>query len=223
VLQAITAALFRRERGRGGQHLRRSMLDVGLWFFWPDGFMDRALLDDDVTHGPHFGNLAEVRATRDGFVSLVALGGRTWPNLCAAFNPGWLDDPRFADARDRELNAAALSDELGAVIRRLTTDECLGRMRANEVPGAAVTPPGEVPNDPRIVHNDSLVVHHNGPAGHLREVRAPVAFGGAERAVPAAAPPLGEHSREVLREIGFDDAEIDALCAAGILGPDPRS
>jgi crotonobetainyl-CoA:carnitine CoA-transferase CaiB-like acyl-CoA transferase len=223
VSQAITAALYQRERGHGGQHIELSMLDAGLWFLWPDGFMDRAMVGDDVTHGPRFGDLVDVRATRDGFVSLVAMGGRTWPGLCAAFNPHWLDDPRFAHDRDRELNAAVLSDELGAVIGRLTTAECLGRMRANDVPGAAVTPLDEVSDDPQIVHNDSLIVRENGPAGHIREVRAPVAFGGAQRPVPDAAPHLGEHSREILLELGYTDEQVDGLGARGVLGPEHRA
>ena len=89
------------------------------------------------------------RATSDGHVALIAMGGRTWPNLVAAFNPDWERDPRFATARDRELNREALSDEFGAVISRLTTADCLERMRVNDIAGAAVIPLDEIANDPK--------------------------------------------------------------------------
>lgn len=199
--QAITAALYQRERGHGGQHLQVAMLDVGLWFFWPDGFMDRAMQGDDVTHAPHFSEMYDVRPTTDGHVALIAMGNRSWPSLCKAFNPAWLDDPRFETMGDRERNRQALSQEFGDAIARMTTAECLDAMRANDVPGAAVARLDDVPDDPQIVHNGSILVHENGPAGVLREVRPPVGFGGGERSVPGPAPHLGEHTAEVLAEL----------------------
>ncbi len=219
VSQAITAALFHRERGHGGQHVRLSMLDTALWFFWPDGLMDRALLGDGVTAAPHFADLAEIRTTSDGHVSLIAMGGRTWPNLVAAFNPDWADDPRFATPRDRELHRQALSDEFDAVISRLTTEECLGRMQAHDIAGAAVIPLDEIADDPQVIHNGSLVVHHNGPVGQIREVRPPTSFGDHARDIPGPAPTLGEHSVEVLSELGYDSGDIATLLERGVLGP----
>jgi len=217
--QAITAALFQRERGGGGQHLRLAMLDVALWFFWPDGHMDRTLLGDDISHAPHFSARYDVKATSDGHVALIAMGNRSWPSLCAAFCPDWLDDPRFASMEDRERNADALSLEFAYTIAKLSTAECLERMRANDVPGAAVTSLDAVPDDPQIMHNGSLVVHENGPAGRLREALPPVAFGGAERSVAGPAPHLGEHTDDVLASLGFSDGDIAAMRANGVLGP----
>ena len=76
VSQAITAALFARERGRGGQHVELSMLDIGLWCFWPDGMMDRSLHGDGVVEASHFADMYSIRPTRDGAVAFVASGNR---------------------------------------------------------------------------------------------------------------------------------------------------
>lgn len=219
VSQAIAAALFQRERTGRGQHVELSMLDTGLWFFWPDGMMDRALQGDDVVDAPHFGDLAEVLATSDGHVTAVAMGGRTWPNLVAAFNPAWSDDPRYATARDREAHQRELAAELAAIVGAMTTDECLARMHANDIPGARVLTPDEVPLEPQVVHNDSLIVHDNGPVGTIREARPPVRFGGAAREVPGPAPEAGEHTDEILSELGYDAEAIATLRDDGVLGP----
>ena len=78
VSQAITAALFARERGMGAQHVELSMLDIGLWFFWPDGMMDLALDGDDVRHASHFADMYSLRRTTDGAITFVASGNRSW-------------------------------------------------------------------------------------------------------------------------------------------------
>ncbi len=219
VSQAITAALFQRERGHGGQHLQIAMLDVGLWFFWPDGMMDRALQGDDITEAPHFSSVYEIRTTKDGHIAMVAAGNRTWPGLCASFNPAWADDPRFATMEAREANVQALSDEFSKAIAKLTTAECLERMRAHDVPGASVAALGEVPSHPQIMHNDSLVIHDAGAAGMIREPRPPVAWMDGERILPGSAPHLGEQTDEILVELGYDADRRSALTKAGVLGP----
>ncbi len=211
VSQAITAALFQRERGHGGQHLEIAMLDVGLWFFWPDGLMDRTMLGDDVNHAPHFSNMYDVKATTDGHVALIAMGNRSWPSLCAAFNPDWLSDPRFMTMEDREANSQALDTEFNAAIAKLTTAECVAAMREHDVPGAAVVPLSEVHEVPQVVHNQSLVEHDAGAAGMIREAKPPVAFMGAERTLPGSAPHLGEHTADVLAALGYDDATVAAI------------
>ena len=219
VAQAVTAALLARERGHGATRVDVTMLDAALWFFWPDGMMDRSLLGDGVHDAPHFGKIASIMATRDGHISIVTAGGRTWAALCAAFRPEWLEDPRFATPEAREANLGELRDEFVAFISGLGTEECLARMRANDVPGAAVADLDEVHRDPQIMHNDTIVEHDAGTVGRMREVRPAISFDGAERTIPDPAPDLGADTGAVLAELGYDEAAIDRLRSAGALGP----
>lgn len=219
VSQAITAALFARERGLGGQHVELAMLDVGLWFFWPDGMMDRSLLSDDVHHSPHFSLAYDVVATRDGFIAMIPNGNRSWPPLCQAFNPSWLTDARYATPEDREANQAELSADFAAVVGDLTTTEALERMRANDVPGAAVVDLDNVAGDEQIAHNETLAHLLDGPAGERLEALPPVKFGGGRAVAPTSAPSLGANTDEVLTELGYTADSIANMRESGVLGP----
>jgi len=219
VSQAITAALFARERGHGGQHVELSMLDIGLWFFGPAGMMDRSLEGDDVIASTHFADMYSIRPTRDGAVAFVASGNRTWPNLCRAFAPALLDDARFTTMRDRDVNSEALGLIFDEAVASLTTAEALQRMVDHDVPGARVVRRAEVADDPQVIHNGSLVRLDDGAIGARVEARPPAGFNGDERAIPAAAPALGADTVAVLASLGYDDDRIAQLVADGVLGP----
>lgn len=218
VAQAITAALLKRERGGEASHVRVNMLDVGLWFFWPDGMSANTFLDDVQDQG-HFADTYEVRATRDGHMALMANGNRTWPRLCAALNPAWAQDPRFATFEDRAANSAQLSEEVSIALAALTTQEALERLRANDLPGAAVTPLDRVHLDEQAAHLGSLVETDWEAGGRVRQV-LPVASFGDQPKPPVGEPPrYGQHTVEILRELGRSDTEIEAMATDGVLGP----
>jgi crotonobetainyl-CoA:carnitine CoA-transferase CaiB-like acyl-CoA transferase len=218
VAQAITAALLARERGAGGQHLQLNMLDVGLSWFWPDGMVNATFLDDEVTVVGHMADGYEVRPTLDGHVALLANGNRTWPRLCAALEPAWLDDPRFATMEDRLDRPEELGEAVNGVLAGLTTEEVLSRLRKNDLPGAAVTPLEEVHLDPQVIHNESLVEHDWPTVGRVREPKPAPRFGATPAAIGGRPPRYGEHTEEVLAAAGYADDEIAAFRAAGVLG-----
>lgn len=218
VAQAVTAALFQRQRGEGASHVRVNMLDVGLWFFWPDGMSANTFLDDVPDQG-HFADTYEVRATKDGHMALMANGNRTWPRLCAALNPAWASDPRFATYEDRAASSAALSEEVSVALAALTTEEALARLRANDLPGAAVTPLDQVHLDPQAAHNGSLVEVEWSAGGRVRQVLPVASFADQPKPAVGEPPAYGQHTVEVLTELGRSSDEIEAMAADGVLGP----
>ena len=123
-VQSVLAALLARDRGRGGQHIRLSMIDTAISFLWPDGMMQHTLLGDDgrVTPGPHMADGYAVRPTADSHIALLAISNRQFPGLCAALRrDDWATDPRFATMEAREANRAAL-DEVIETMRKTGLD-----------------------------------------------------------------------------------------------------
>ena len=100
--QAVSAALFARASGRGGQHVELSMLDTAVAFLWPDAAADHTLLGDEIAHQPTIGSRYETMKMADGFGTATVLSDAEFQGICRAF--GFEDiaaDPRFATVGDR--------------------------------------------------------------------------------------------------------------------------
>lgn len=219
VAQAITAALLARAGGSGGCHVRVNMLEVGLAFFWPDGMVNHTFLDDDVETTAHLADTYEVRSTTDGHLALMANGNRTWPRLCAALGPQWLDDPRFASFDDRAAHVHELAAEIDAALSTMSTDEAMERLRVNDVPAGALRPLDEIHTEAQVVHNGSLVETEWPGSGPVRQPVPAARFGDDPLPADGAPPRYGEHSEAVLAELGYAESTIAELRADGVLGP----
>lgn len=219
--QAITAALYARERDpeHRGQHVEVNMLDAGLNFFWPDGMMTHTYLDPSPTGADTNASNTEFQdayPTLDGAIALLPTIATFFPNLCRALRrTEWLTDPRFADFPTRRNHFGELADGVRAALAGLTNAEAMARFEAEDVPAAPVVGRGDVHRQPQVVHNRSLVETSMNPVGNVR-VPAPAArFSRTPSSTAVDAPRPGEHTLEVLRELGTDDARIQQLLDAG--------
>ncbi len=217
VAQAISSALFYRERTGEGQHLQVDMLAAGLQFHWPDGMCDHTLLGDDFVAVTHMAAAYDVRPTKDGYVTLNLASKTTWPKLVKLFDsPLISDDPRFADFDDRQANANALMETVDAILAQWTSDEVVQRMRDNDLPGGKSLAFDEVHLDAQTIHNRALVEHDNGPIGRIREPRPAARFGAKETPDPGPAPLLGADTDAVLADIGYSPEDLARLADAGV-------
>ena len=219
-VQSVLAAVVARLRGQGGQHIRISMIDVALAFFWPDGMMQHTLLDTErVTPGPHMADNYLVRRTLDGHLALMATSNSQFPGLCAALGTeAWLTDARFVTLESREANAAELNELITAEVAKHTAADLVARLHAHDVPCAAVNPLERVHLDPQVVHNDTLVVHERPWLGTVREPRPPARYSATPTSLGRHAPRLDEHTDEVLAELGLDADRITDLRTRGVVG-----
>jgi crotonobetainyl-CoA:carnitine CoA-transferase CaiB-like acyl-CoA transferase len=210
--QAITAALYARATGATrGQHIVLAMLDAAVAFMWPDSAMDAALLDDDVTHTATIAANYALTGLADGFVSAGAVSDAEFRGLCAAYGvPDVADDPRFADLPARSRNGAELAPLMRAAAASTTVAEFLHRAAEHDVPASKITTLAELPSDPQIVHNATLVEREHPSAGMMREPRPAPRFSATPATVSAPAPLAGQHSDEIVTELGFDAAELRA-------------
>lgn len=217
--QAITAALFARERGAGGQHIKLSMLDAGLAFLWPDGHANLMILEEEgTTRLPPIADTYIPAPTKDGFATVACATEQQWTNLLIAVDrPELLADPRFATMDARMQNLNAFREEIVKAGQELTTDELVERLREADVPCGPILRLEEVADFPQIVANQCLVESEHPTMGRIREPRPPAQFEQTPSKIQRPAPQLGEHTDEVLRQLGRSEEEIGKLRADGVV------
>jgi crotonobetainyl-CoA:carnitine CoA-transferase CaiB-like acyl-CoA transferase len=217
--QAITAALFARERGAGGQHVRLAMLDTAIAFLWPDAMDRHTFIGDGAVDSPAFARSYHIRATKDGFMTLLPISDVEFAGMCRALGRDDLAlDPRFCDKSARFRNGPALSEIIDAETAKLTTRELCARLEAHDVPHAPVNDVATLHEDPQVLANHLLVEMDHPHAGRLRFPRSPAHFDATPTSVRRHAPALGEHTDEVLSEFGFGTDEIESLRNDGTIG-----
>jgi crotonobetainyl-CoA:carnitine CoA-transferase CaiB-like acyl-CoA transferase len=208
--QAITAALFARERGDGGQHLQLSMLDAVVSFLWADAAGNEVLLDADRSQPSSF--VASFRPLRflDGWGIATPTSDADFAGLCRAFGVDGYDDPRVATiaqrAQHRDLSRT-LVDQCYVVARGLTTAAAMARLEAERVPCGVVLSPAELASDPHAQAMGLLEDSEHPTAGRLRQPRHPTQFLRTPARFGGPAPTLGQHTDEVLAELGWADRD----------------
>ncbi len=217
--QGITAALFARERGAPGQHVKISMLDAGLCFFWPDGMLKHTLIGGDVLNPVTPGERYQLTRTADGQIVMWAgTADQMQGALRASGNEALADTPRQQGKamieKDSMIERARAINEGFA---QMPTDEAYRRLVENEVPAAPVLNQAEVLVDPQITHNGCVIEAEHPVYGRYRRVKPAVSFSVTEAAAAATPALYGEHSDEILAELGKSREERDELCDSGVV------
>jgi crotonobetainyl-CoA:carnitine CoA-transferase CaiB-like acyl-CoA transferase len=219
--QAATAALLARERTGKGQHVTVSMLDAAIAFLWPDGGADSILVGEGVDHRPPIGAAGYLTAFRDGWATTMALSDAEFEGLCGALDISDVaHDPRFASIagrqRHRDELRAILDTRAAARALELPLDEAEARFEAAHVPFGRVNRVEDLPADPQVAASGIFVESDHPIAGRVREARPAPRFSATPARAGGPAPRIGEHTREVLAEIGLA-AETEALLAAAVV------
>jgi crotonobetainyl-CoA:carnitine CoA-transferase CaiB-like acyl-CoA transferase len=128
------------------------------------------------------------------------------------------EDPRFERQVDRRANSQALIAILDEVFATRDWEDWRGRLDAEGLTFGAIATVAEAPRDQQMAAAGVIVPFDDAGVPGLRTVSSPIAMHGEAKTTPSRPPRLGEHTDEVLRSLGHDDAAIRALRARGIIG-----
>ncbi len=219
---AICAALLHRERTGEGQLVSTSLLRQGVYTIGFDLNMALAwgqiqpVSRRESVMSPTVNNYR----TADGkwFWVVGIEGDRHWPPLArVAGHLEWLDDPRFATARDRAINHKELTPLLDEIFASRTLAQWAEIFDTEpDMFWAPVNSPDDILSDPQLEHAGGFIDVPNGE-GVTKMVNSPADFHGSPGEARSIAPKLGEHTRAVLGEIGRTEAEIQALFASKVV------
>ena len=157
--------------------------------------------------------------TQDGWITVGAANQVNWERLVGTLGaPGLTGDARFKTNADRMAHLEDLQGELAPIFRQKSSADWLAALEAARVPAGPVLDIAQMHADPQAMARHMVPDVPHGRLGSHRAIGAPVKFsasGDGGDVVTSGAPLYGEHTRDVLAEIGYSEAEIEALIAAG--------
>ena len=213
---AVLGALLARSNGAGGQHVEVNLLDSTLSWMWLDYFWNESVPEAPRT--PTYSEWYSPWQTIDGWVGAIWPSDEQYARVCLKLGVSHLaDDPRFATREARIRNSNEHQREFAKLLGEFTTADALKALEEADVPCAPVLSITEVFDDPQVKHNETVLTHHHPVVGQVRTARFPARFSKTPTQLERMAPGKGEHTDEVLAELGRSPADIAELRGNGIV------
>jgi formyl-CoA transferase len=215
----ITVALLERERSGRGQWLHTSLLEAMVYMM--DFQTARWTIDGEIPG--QAGNFhptsipTGVYRTRDGHINIAVFGSKIWERFCGALGaPEWIEDPRFRDKPSRSINRDALNAAIEERLAAHDSDHWIELFNELGVACGRINDMRQVFEEPQVQHLNMVRTVTSARLGEQRLVGQPVTLERTPSGIARAAPRRGEHTEEVLVEIGFSTAEVSRLRTEGV-------
>ena len=216
--QAITAALFARERTGEGQHIRLAMLDTMIAYLWPEAMTQYTVIGREAATADPTARPELIFETADGYITAGTISDSEWQGFCAASErPGLAEDPRFNTPSGRAVNATERIMLMAEIIKERLTAEWLKRLDANDVPSAPVLRRDEVIANEQVLARELVAELEHPDIGRVRQPVPAARFDRTPAQIQGPAPRIGEHSAAILAELGLEPAEIERLTSAKVV------
>jgi len=225
---AIVTGLYRREKTATGCHVSVSLIGEGVWAVsgWLQAALDGAKFypqSDRTSPINALGNTYQTQDNRWLILTLVQ-EDKDWPGLIKALGrPELLSDKRFSDTKKRRANATELAKVLDEVFLTKPIGHWREILDKEKVTFGVVQTIEELAFDPQLRENDIIRQIKNGTDTNSFTVDSPIIIQEEVKVQPKLAPGLGEHTIEILDELGYSAKEIDALEASGVISQARRA
>jgi crotonobetainyl-CoA:carnitine CoA-transferase CaiB-like acyl-CoA transferase len=217
--QAITAALFARDRGSGSQHIVLPMLDAVVNFVWTDAAGNEVMLDSDGSQKSSFSQGQPLFHYSDGAGIAAPVSDADFAGICRAMNVEGYDDPRVATIAERWQNpelTTELMEKCYANALSMTTSGATSRLEDENTPCGVVLSTAELHEDRHVREVGLLKDSEHPVGGKMRQPIPPAKFSATPAQLGSPCPTLGQHTDEVLGELGLAD-QTSRLREAGVV------
>ncbi len=217
----IAFALLGRARTGRGQRLDLSLFDVGIHLM--SHWLTHLGLtgENPVRMGTGNSILFPLRVfnTRTKPIYIAGTNDAFWRMLCTALGcKEWLDDPRFSTNAGRVAHRAELEPMMEAHFAEHTCEELLETLLPAGMPCSSVNTVSDLPENPQVRARQAIVEYDYPGLGRIKAAANPIKLSDAPFAVRRLSPGIGEHTAEIMREVGYNDADIAALRDAKAVG-----
>jgi crotonobetainyl-CoA:carnitine CoA-transferase CaiB-like acyl-CoA transferase len=210
--QAVSSALYAREKTGRGDHVQVAMLDTMISYLWPEGMMQYTVVGAEATTMDPNDRPDLVFKTFDGYITCGTISDSEWQGFCkASGDPELTKDERFATPGARFVNATARINKMQEYIAQHTTAEWLERLDAADVPCAPILRRSDIVDNEQVVARGIIAEFEQPGVGRVRQPKPAAQFAANRSVIGGPAPRIGEHTREVLRELAYTEAEIDKM------------
>ena len=214
--QAISSALYARERTAKGQHIKLSMLDSVIAFFWPEGMSGLVFKENEFDVRKLQGPQDLIYEAKDRYITAGAVSDAEWTGMCNALNMQQLiNDERFATSAARVINAEERKKITGQEIKKWQSNDILSRFQEEGVPSAPLLDRMELMNHEQIIKNQTILRQEYEGFGEVRQARPAAHFEDTPSEISRPAPKLGEHGEEILNSIGISESVRKKLVDEG--------
>jgi crotonobetainyl-CoA:carnitine CoA-transferase CaiB-like acyl-CoA transferase len=223
---SILAAYAHKQKTGQGQVVDTSLMEAALQqTYWHAAIYFATGRSPGPTGSAHLLTAPyQAYATRDGWINIGGANQANWERIADVLgHPEWRADPRFATNSARMANLDALTSAMSDVLATRTRAEWLEAFDAAGVPAGPVQTIAEALTHPQTLARGMVVDLEHPQAGPTKALGCPLHFSATPTRVARPAPMLGEHTREVLREYGYEEREIGRLLADGVVASPVRA